>query len=114
MSEDAYFATSSGVPTQTGRYVRVEELPGVGLGAGLTSKIVQATDNMMLSFVRYEPHAEAPLHSHVEEQVFVLLEGELEMELGGEVRRMEPGDVAVIPSFVPHRVTAGSQPAFQL
>jgi quercetin dioxygenase-like cupin family protein len=69
---------------------------------------------MMVSFARYAPHAEAPLHAHEEEQIFVVLDGEFEVQLGDEVRAMRVGDAALIPSWVPHRVTAGAAGAYQL
>jgi quercetin dioxygenase-like cupin family protein len=68
----------------------------------------------MVSFARYEPGAEAPRHAHVEEQVFIALEGSFEVDLDGDVRTLGPGDVAVIPSWAPHRVTAGPAPAYQV
>src|SRR5271155_5504586 len=110
---DAYFGSPEGQPTKDGAYVRVEDLPVLEIVAGLTLRPVLGTD-VLLSFARYEPFAEAPLHAHEEEQLFVMLEGELEMELAGEVRLMRPGDVALIPSWVSHRVTAGATPAYQL
>ena len=35
-------------------------------------------------------------------------------EVGGETRTLGPGEVARIPSWVPHRVRAGAGPASQL
>jgi quercetin dioxygenase-like cupin family protein len=107
-----YFSAPTGSPSQAGAYLRVDDLPVVEILAGLTLRPMLGT-NMMVSFVRYEPHAEAPRHAHVEEQIFVMLEGELEMDLDGEVRMMRRGDVALIPSWVPHRVSAGAEPASQ-
>jgi quercetin dioxygenase-like cupin family protein len=112
MSSD-YFSAPTKKPTEAGAYFHVDELPVLDIVAGLALRPLLAT-NVMLSFARYEPHAEAPRHAHVEQQVFLMLEGELEMDLDGDVRTMRPGDVAVIPSWVPHRVTAGEAPAFQL
>jgi quercetin dioxygenase-like cupin family protein len=108
-----YFGAPRMRPTEAGAYRRVDDLPIVEILSGLTLRPVLGT-NMMLSFARYEPHAEAPRHAHVEEQIFVMLEGELEMDLDGEVRTMRPGDIALIPSWVPHRVRAGPEPASQL
>ena len=108
-----YFGAPRERPTQAGAYRRVDDLPIVEILSGLTLRPVLGT-NMMLSFARYEPYAEAPRHAHVEEQIFVMLEGELEMDLDGEVRTMRPGDIALIPSWVPHRVRAGPEPASQL
>lgn len=115
MSElDPYFDDAPGEPpTAPGRFVRVEDLNGIELPGGPLLRPVLG-DGVMVSFAHYEPHTEAPLHAHAEEQIFVMLDGELEMELDGEVRTMRRGDAAVIPAWVPHRVTAGDRPATQL
>jgi quercetin dioxygenase-like cupin family protein len=39
---------------------------------------------------------------HEEEQIVVVLDGEMEFTIDGDVRTMRPGDVAVIPGWVPH------------
>jgi quercetin dioxygenase-like cupin family protein len=56
----------------------------------------------MTNFVRFEPGAEAPRHVHEEEQIVVVLDGELTFDLDGDVRVMRKGDVAIVPSWVPH------------
>jgi quercetin dioxygenase-like cupin family protein len=52
--------------------------------------------------VRFGPHTEAPVHAHDEEQITLVIEGELEFEIDGEVRQLSPGMVAVVPANVPH------------
>jgi quercetin dioxygenase-like cupin family protein len=37
-----------------------------------------------------------------EEQIVIVLDGEFTFDLDGDVRVMRPGDVAVIPAWVPH------------
>jgi quercetin dioxygenase-like cupin family protein len=69
----------------------------------------------MVSFARYEPGAEAPLHAHEEEQIFVVVDGEFDVTLGDETRRLKVGEAAVIPAWVPHRVIASIDgPATQI
>jgi quercetin dioxygenase-like cupin family protein len=109
----SYFEAPAQEPTETGRFFQAGGLPAIDMLEGLTLRPVVGT-NVMVSFVRYEPHVEAPLHAHVEEQIFIALEGEFEMELGGEVRTMRPGDGALIPSWVTHRVKAGPQGGYQI
>ena len=110
---EPYFAVPAQKPTESGRFGQVGDLGSVELPGGPTLRPLLGK-NVMLSFAHYEPHTEAPLHAHEEEQLFVMLEGELEVELDGEVRLLHPGDVALIPPWVPHRVTAGDSPAYQL
>ena len=54
-------------------------------------------DQVLLCRVSYEPHTHVRRHSHEHtEQVMVVLEGDVTMDVEGEKRRMEPGDVAVV------------------
>ena len=43
-----------------------------------------------------------PQHSHPHEQVVTMLEGEFELTIAGETRRLGPGNVAIIPSNAIH------------
>ena len=45
---------------------------------------------------------EAPRHVHEEEQIVIVVDGEFTFDLDGDVRVMRKGDVAVVPSWVPH------------
>lgn len=82
-------------------FTGVDEIPYVPLSAGLRFKPVFGR-NLLLNYVYFEPHTEAPLHSHPEEQIGTVIEGECEFELNGERRLLRPGDVYVAPPYVPH------------
>ncbi|GAC1656839.1 MAG: hypothetical protein NVS9B1_13140 [Candidatus Dormibacteraceae bacterium] len=111
---DSYFEAATGTPTAPGRIIRTEvDLPSVQLAPGLRCHALVG-DRMLASFVRYEPNSIAPLHAHEEEQIFICVEGELEITLGAEVRRVGPGDAALIPAWVPHTVRSFDAPAFQI
>jgi quercetin dioxygenase-like cupin family protein len=60
------------------------------------------TENMTFSFVEVVAGKTLPLHSHMNEQVSIMLEGEFELTLNGEAIRFGPGEVIVIPSNAPH------------
>ena len=60
------------------------------------------TDNMTFVYWDVKKGAELPEHAHPHEQVVNVIEGELEFVLGGEVRIMKPGEVAVVPGDVSH------------
>ena len=115
MEEDfKYFEPAGREPEEPGRFVSIEaDLPALALGPGLASRPLVGT-NLLASFVRYEPGAGAPRHAHEEEQLFVMLEGEVEMELGGETRRLRPGDAVLIPAWVPHWVRSTGGAVYQL
>ncbi|HUX04400.1 MAG TPA: cupin domain-containing protein [Acidimicrobiales bacterium] len=102
MSNEAHFSTeNAGTPTAPGRYVRVEDINPSELVPGLEFRPVLG-EKTMVNFVHFAPHVEAPMHVHVEEQIVLVLEGEFEFDIDGDVRTMRPGDVAVIPPWVPH------------
>ena len=115
MGSDSYFSSPNEQrATRPGRFVRVAELPELNVAAGLVLQPLLGS-GLMVSFARYEPGAEAPLHAHEEEQVFVVVDGEFDVTLGEETRRMGVGEAAVIPAWVPHRVRASDAgPATQI
>jgi unsaturated pyranuronate lyase len=110
MSDAAvHFSTEAlGEPAGTGRYVRVEDITPAQFVPGLGFQPVLG-DRAMVNFVSFEPGVEAPRHVHEEEQIVIVLDGEFTFDLDGDVRVMRKGDVAVVPSWVPHGAwTTGS------
>jgi quercetin dioxygenase-like cupin family protein len=96
-----FSSEAGGVPTQPGRFVRVDDIDAVEFVPGLQFRPVLG-GKTMVNFVSFAPHTVAPTHVHEEEQIVVVLDGELEFHLDGQARTMRPGDVAVIPPWVPH------------
>lgn len=114
MSEQSHFTTEgAGTPTAKGRFVDVQSVPPVEFVPGLEFRPVLG-EATMTNFVRFAPHTEAPVHVHVEEQIVVVLEGEFEFELDGEVRTMKVGDVAVVPPWVPHGARTADTPCYEV
>ena len=79
----------------------VDSIPRVILRPGSVTAIVP-TDNVTLSFLTLSPGLDAKLHSHPEEQVVVVLKGELDLVVADKLYRAHAGDVVVIPGGVPH------------
>ena len=70
-------------------------------------------EQVLLCRVRYQPGAEVPRHSHAHtEQLMYMLEGELEMTVGSETRRLGAGDVVVVNRGVEHSLRSESGCAF--
>jgi quercetin dioxygenase-like cupin family protein len=90
-----------GEPAGVGRYVNVDSLSPVEFVPGLGFRPVLG-QRAMTNFVSFEPGAVAPKHVHEEEQIVIILDGEMVFDLDGDVRTMRKGDVAVIPAWVPH------------
>lgn len=61
---------------------------------------------MSIAHVRLVEGSVLPEHHHPHEQVTNVLEGTLEMIVGGETCLCQAGDVVVIPSNVPHSAVA--------
>ena len=99
--EPHFGSEARGVPTGPGRFVKVADIDAVEFVPGLRFRPVLG-ERAMANFVSFEPNTVAPVHVHEEEQIVVVLEGEFEFEIDGELRTMRPGDVAVIPPWVPH------------
>ena len=59
-------------------------------------------ENTLLSVVDIDPGVEVPLHTHPHEQSGIIIEGELEMGVDGNVRLLKPGDMYIIPGGVEH------------
>jgi quercetin dioxygenase-like cupin family protein len=70
-----------------------------------------AGDHVQFSFVDIPHGGVVAEHSHANEQMGVVLEGELDFTIGGETRTLRAGDVFRIPGGVPHSVVARNGPA---
>ncbi len=105
----AHFTTEAlGEPAGPGRYVHVDSLSAAEFVPGLGFRPVLGQRGLV-NFVDFAPGVTAPRHVHEEEQIVIVLEGEFTFDLDGEVRVMRPGDVAVVPAWVPHAAwTTGS------
>ena len=98
----SHFTTEAGgVPAHPGRFVNIDELTAAEFLPGLGFRPVLG-HNAMVNFVTFAEGATAPHHVHEEEQIVIILEGELTFDVDGDVRVLRKGDVAVIPSWVPH------------
>ncbi len=63
-------------------------------------------EQMLLSLVEIDANSEVPLHTHPHEQGGIIIEGELEMSIGGEVKLLKVGDMYIIPGNVEHYAKA--------
>jgi quercetin dioxygenase-like cupin family protein len=110
----SHFSTEAlGEPAGPGRYVNIDAITPAEFGPGLTFRPVLG-QGAMANFVNYEPGAKAPRHVHEEEQMVIVLDGELHFDLDGDVRTMSRGDVAVIPAWVPHAAWTTDQSCLQI
>ena len=61
-----------------------------------------------------DANTEVPLHTHPHEQAGIVIEGEMEMGVAGEVQMLQPGDMYIIPGGVEHAVVTGPERALAL
>lgn len=65
-------------------------------------------ESVLATHVEMTPQAEVPLHSHAEEQLGLVLEGELTLEVDGQQHQIGPGQAYILPRGVPHSGRAGT------
>jgi quercetin dioxygenase-like cupin family protein len=70
------------------------------------STIVSA--GLTVTLYRYAPGSEWEEHRHPEDQLTIVLEGEIDFRTGPDELRLGPGQQVLIPGGVPHSATAGS------
>ncbi len=78
----------------------VEMFPGV------VRRTITYGERLMLVEVAIDEGAVVPMHTHPHEQTGYLISGRFLFELGHEQRELGPGDCWLVPSNVPHQVTA--------
>jgi quercetin dioxygenase-like cupin family protein len=68
-------------------------------------------DSPSITFAHYEFDAGSSIHehSHPQEEVYEVIEGELEITISGAIRRLVPGVVGIVPPNAPHSVKAISR-----
>jgi len=68
-------------------------------------------EKLLFSLVEIDANSDVPAHTHPHEQAGILVEGELEMGISGEVQLLKPGDMYIIPGNVEHYAKCGDIPA---
>ncbi len=89
-------------------FIEINKLPAVEPLPGWKGRYF---DSVHMTFAHYEFEAEASIHEHFhpEEEVYVVMEGELELTVSGVAERLGPGFAKVVPSNAPHAVKAISR-----
>ena len=84
----------------------IAALPGFVPLDGIQMNVLSGA-RMMANWVRIEPGATVPDHEHPHEQIGLVLEGEIDMTIDGETRRLSTGHAYVIPGGVRHAGVGG-------
>jgi quercetin dioxygenase-like cupin family protein len=83
------------------RVKRCWGLPSLQLGPGALAHLYESK-NMTVSFIVQQPNCTFPVHSHVPEEIVIVLEGERDAVIDGKLYRIRAGDIVTVPSGVPH------------
>lgn len=67
-------------------------------------------ERMLVSLVDLSANTAIPAHSHPHEQAGMVVQGGMELTIGGEARMVKPGDIYVVPGGVEHGVRVGDFP----
>jgi quercetin dioxygenase-like cupin family protein len=85
----------------SGRVVKLEDVAPIVLAPGVSARPLFG-EGAMLNLVTIEPGAGVPTHSHPHEQLGHVIEGELELTIGGEAHVLSTGDAFQIPGRTEH------------
>jgi mannose-6-phosphate isomerase-like protein (cupin superfamily) len=78
-------------------------------------QVLHTTKQSQSAVMTLKPHGESSEDLNVHEksdQVVLIVDGEIEAEIGGAKRKLKTGDTCIIPAGTPHRLAnPGSRPA---
>ena len=83
----------------------LDNIPAKEIRPGFIGKMVHG-DKSTLTFWHITKGSILEEHHHVHEQITHILEGKLQMQIGGEKYLLTEGMVHIIPSNVPHSAVA--------
>lgn len=89
-------------------YFALGSVEQVEMLEGIFRRTLGTTESNMLVEITLNKDAVVPMHSHPNEQVGIVVSGEIEMTVGGEVRVCVPGESYAIPGDVEHTARAVS------
>jgi quercetin dioxygenase-like cupin family protein len=88
-------------------WVRRSQLPPFSPAPGIEVQPVIG-ESLMTCWIAMEPGAMVAEHSHVNEQLGVVVEGSVSITTAGETREMVVGDAYVVPTDLAHSAVAGA------
>jgi len=86
-------------------FIQLDDQPLREIFPGFEVHFVHSA-NMTFAHWQIKAGALLPKHAHPHEQVVNMIEGEFELTIAGETRRLGPASAAIIPSNIPHSCRA--------
>ncbi len=87
---------------------RLEELERIPIWGGAEARAVVG-DQITFAVIDLEPNSQVPEHHHVNEQVGMVLRGEITLTVAGEARTLGPGGTYVLRGDVAHSALTGPE-----
>ena len=87
------------------KFIQLDKLALKEMMKGGFAGFVQ-TENLTVAYTDMKPGVEVPWHEHPEEAIDIILEGELEMNIGPDNSVLKQGMITIVPGNVPHRAVA--------
>lgn len=88
----------------------IADNPVLKVWEGVLGRAVEG-ERITLGVIELQPGCEVPRHEHANEQIGLLIEGQITFTIGGETRTLGPGGTWRILGGVPHAATAGPEGA---
>ncbi|WP_419213861.1 cupin domain-containing protein [Maribacter sp. X9] len=82
-------------------HLELQNIPSKEIMPGYHGKMIHA-ENMSIAFWEVEKDAQVPEHSHMNEQIMHVLEGDFEFTLDGKTKVYHPGDIVIIAPYAKH------------
>jgi quercetin dioxygenase-like cupin family protein len=83
----------------------IKDITPKRLVAGITGYYAHG-NQLTFGYIEIKAGSNLPAHHHVHEQITYIIEGQLDMMIGGEPYSLTPGMYHVIPSNTPHSAIA--------
>ena len=83
-----------------------DDVPPIEMFPGVSRRTLNAGERTSIHEIQIAAGCVVPMHTHPHEQIGYLVSGRVEFELGDETKELSAGDSWIIPSEVPHEVTA--------
>jgi quercetin dioxygenase-like cupin family protein len=84
---------------------RIKDIPPKKLAPGITGYYAHG-EKETFGYVELDKGSSVPLHHHINEQITYIIEGQLDMIIGGVACSLTAGMYHVIPSNMPHSAIA--------
>lgn len=92
------------------QWVKREAVHPLSTAAGVEMRPMFG-EGFLTCWVKLDPGAGVPQHSHVHEQIGVITAGSLQVTVDGETRSLAEGEAYLVSSHVPHEAVAGPEGA---